>query len=172
MLSLTMAKKITTSRVERLLIKNKKANGIRMAESPFEILAFFESKLMIAFVFGIPFKRAFPLITIGILIAGLIVSFLTMTGIAIEGSFSLPPLANLSAEDQVFVMAFIRCHGSIKDMEQMFGISYPTVKNRINRIAGQLEFVEIERVSPKEEVIFELERGDITAEEAIRRLSK
>ena len=92
--------------------------------------------------------------------------------IAIEGSFSLPPLANLSAEDQVFVMAFIRSHGSIKDMEQMFGISYPTVKNRINRIAEQLEFVEIERVSPKEEVIFELERGDITAEEAIRRLSK
>jgi hypothetical protein len=92
--------------------------------------------------------------------------------IAIEGSFTLPPLANLSAEDQVFVMAFMRCNGSIKDMEQMFGISYPTVKNRINRIAKQLEFVEIVRVSPQEEVIGELERGDITAEEAIRRLSK
>jgi hypothetical protein len=92
--------------------------------------------------------------------------------IAIEGSFSLPPLANLSAEDQIFVMAFIRCHGSIKDMEQMFGISYPTVKNRINRIARQLEFVEILTVSSQEEVIDELERGDITAEEAIRRLSQ
>jgi len=92
--------------------------------------------------------------------------------IAIEGSFTLPPLANLSAEDQVFVMAFMRCNGSIKDMEQMFGISYPTVKNRINRIAKQLEFVEIVRVSPREEVIGELERGDITAEEAIRRLEK
>jgi hypothetical protein len=92
--------------------------------------------------------------------------------IAIEGSFSLPPLANLSAEDQIFVMAFIRCHGSIKDMEQMFGISYPTVKNRINRIARQLEFVEIVTVSSQEEVIAELERGDITAEEAIRRLSQ
>jgi hypothetical protein len=92
--------------------------------------------------------------------------------IAIEGSFTLPPLANLSAEDQVFVMAFMRCHGSIKDMEEMFGISYPTVKNRINRIAKQLEFVEIVKVSPEEEVIDELERGDITADEAIRRLSK
>jgi hypothetical protein len=92
--------------------------------------------------------------------------------IAIEGSFTLPPLANLSAEDQVFVMAFIRCHGSIKDMEEMFGISYPTVKNRINRIAKQLEFVEIVAVSPQEEVLAELERGDISAEEAIRRLSK
>jgi hypothetical protein len=92
--------------------------------------------------------------------------------IAIEGSFSLPPLANLSAEDQVFVMAFVRCSGSIKDMEQMFGISYPTVKNRLNRIAQQLEFVEIVRVSPREEVLEELERGEISADEAIRRLEK
>ena len=92
--------------------------------------------------------------------------------IAIEGSFMLPPLASLSAEDQIFVMAFVRCHGSIKEMEEMFGISYPTVKNRINRIARQLEFVVIVAVSPQEEIIGELERGDISAEEAIRRLSK
>jgi hypothetical protein len=92
--------------------------------------------------------------------------------IAIEGSFSLPTLANLSAEDQVFVMAFVRSSGSIKDMEQMFGISYPTVKNRLNRIAQQLEFVEIVKVSPQQEVLEELERGEISAEEAIRRLEK
>ena len=92
--------------------------------------------------------------------------------IAIEGSFSLPPLANLSPDDQVFVMAFVRCSGSIKEMEQMFGISYPTVKNRINKIAEQLDFVKITRMSPQEEVIDELERGEISAEEAIRRLAK
>ena len=97
---------------------------------------------------------------------------LSDSDIAIEGSFTLPPLANLSAEDQVFVMAFVRCHGSIKEMEEMFGISYPTVKNRINRIARQLEFVKIVTVSPQEEVIAELEQGDITVDEAIRRLSK
>jgi hypothetical protein len=92
--------------------------------------------------------------------------------IAIEGSFTLPPLANLSAEDQVFVMAFVRCDGSIKEMEKMFGISYPTVKNRISKIAKQLEFVEIVKISPQEEVLEELERGDITTDEAIRRLAK
>ena len=92
--------------------------------------------------------------------------------IAIEGSFTLPPLANLSAEDQVFVMAFIRCHGSIKEMEGMFGISYPTVKSRINRIARQLEFVQIVKVLPEEEVIGALERGEISADEAIKRLEK
>jgi hypothetical protein len=94
------------------------------------------------------------------------------SGIAIEGSFAPPPLASLSAEDQVFVMAFIRCHGSIKEMEEMFGISYPTVKSRLNRIARQFEFAEIVKIAAEEEVIDELERGEISAEEAIRRLSK
>jgi hypothetical protein len=94
------------------------------------------------------------------------------SGVAIEGSFAPPPLASLSAEDQVFVMAFIRCHGSIKEMEEMFGISYPTVKNRLNRIARQFEFVEIVKIAAEEDVIGELERGEISAEEAIRRLSK
>jgi len=94
------------------------------------------------------------------------------SGIAIEGSFALPTLASLSAEDQVFVMAFIHCHGSIKEMEEMFGISYPTVKNRLNRIARQFEFVEIVKITASEEVIDELERGEISAEEAIRRLAK
>ena len=91
---------------------------------------------------------------------------------AIEGSFMLPPLANLSAEDQFFVMAFVRCGGTIKGMEEMFGISYPTVKNRLAKIAKQFEFVEVVRVSPQEEVLSELERGEISADEAIRRLQK
>src|SRR6201998_4057183 len=62
-------------------------------------------------------------------------------GIAVEGSFTLPELARLSLEDQIFVTAFLRSHGSIKEMEQIFGVSYPTIKARLNRIAGQLGFV-------------------------------
>src|SRR5262249_56176294 len=58
--------------------------------------------------------------------------------IALEGSFELPPLARLSAEDQVFVAAFVRCHGSIKQMEKFFGVSYPTIKNRLNPITDHL----------------------------------
>ena len=56
--------------------------------------------------------------------------------IAVEGAFTLPALARLTLEDQVFVIAFLRSHGSIKDMEQTFGVSYPTIKARLNRIAG------------------------------------
>ena len=65
--------------------------------------------------------------------------------VALEGRFELPPLAQLTAEDQVFVAAFVRCHGSIKQMEKYFGVSYPTIKNRLNKIGGQLSFVEIEQ---------------------------
>ena len=100
---------------------------------------------------------------------------LTDKDIAIEGSFDLPPLARLSAEDQVFVMAFVQCHGSIKQMERIFGISYPTVKKRLDSIAGRFEFVvsEPEPVDDAErsEVIDQLERGEITVDEAVERLS-
>ena len=100
---------------------------------------------------------------------------LTDKDISIEGSFDLPPLARLSAEDQVFVMAFVQCHGSIKQMERIFGISYPTVKKRLDSIASRFEFVisEPERVDDAEgsEVIDQLERGEITVDEAVERLS-
>ncbi len=94
------------------------------------------------------------------------------SGIAIEGAFELPPLARLPAEDQVFIMAFVRSDGSIKEMERIFGISYPTVKSRLSRIASQLELVEPIPAPPKEDVIAALERGEINAKEAIERLSK
>jgi hypothetical protein len=94
------------------------------------------------------------------------------SGIKIEGEFELPPLARLSAEDQVFIMAFVRFDGSIKEMERIFGISYPTVKNRLSHIAKQFEFLDTHTLSPREEILAQLDRGEITAEEAIERLGK
>ena len=96
-------------------------------------------------------------------------------GVAIEGAFELPRLAQLSAEDQVFVAAFVRSHGSIKEMEQVFGVSYPTIKARLNRIAGSLEFVEVDpEPSPpslaRAEVLERLARGEITADQAVAEL--
>jgi len=90
--------------------------------------------------------------------------------IAIEGSFELPQLARLSAEDQVFVTAFVRSHGSIKEMERIFGVSYPTIKGRLTRIANSLEFVEQNPAPTSADVLARLKRGEITAAEAIREL--
>jgi hypothetical protein len=103
---------------------------------------------------------------------------LVETGVAIEGRFPLPPLAQLTAEDQVFVAAFVRCHGSIKQMERYFGVSYPTIKNRLNRIGGQLSFVEIEQGSGTEpaqtssEVLDRLSRGELTVAQALEQLKE
>ena len=92
--------------------------------------------------------------------------------ISIEGEFELPPLARLTSEDQVFVMAFVRCEGTIKEMEKTFGVSYPTIKSRLGKIAKQLEFVETVVSPPRDEILASLEHGEITAQEAIERLSK
>ena len=90
--------------------------------------------------------------------------------IAIEGSFELPQLARMPLEDQVFVTAFVRCHGSIKEMEQIFGVSYPTIKSRLTRIANTLEFVESNAAPSRTEILDRLKCGSISAEDAIREL--
>ena len=90
--------------------------------------------------------------------------------IAVEGSFELPQLARLSMEDQIFITAFVRSHGSIKEMEQVFGVSYPTIKARLTRIANSLPFVESNPTPSRTEILDRLERGEITAEDAIREL--
>ncbi len=90
--------------------------------------------------------------------------------ISVEGAFTLPELARLTLEDQVFIVAFLRSHGSIKEMEQTFGVSYPTIKARLNRISGLLHFVETDPSPSRAEVLERLKTGEITAEEAIRTL--
>lgn len=107
--------------------------------------------------------------------AALVVERVRLGDIAIEGVFELPQLARLTVEDQIFVAAFLKSHGSIKEMEQVFGVSYPTIKARLNRVAGQLEFVDtnpapLQPESERGNILDRLERGEITPAEAIRQL--
>src|SRR5438034_3990066 len=98
---------------------------------------------------------------------------LTDQDVAIEGRFELPPLAQLSAEDQIFVAAFVRCHGLIKQMEKFFGVSYPTIKNRLNRIGSRLPFAEIEpaETAPETDALLSrLERGELSVADVLARL--
>ena len=90
--------------------------------------------------------------------------------IAIDGSFELPQLARLDLQDQVFIIAFVRSHGSIKEMERVFGVSYPTIKSRLNRISASLEFVETNPTPSRAEILHRLQQGEITAEQAIREM--
>ncbi|HUZ90145.1 MAG TPA: DUF2089 domain-containing protein [Candidatus Acidoferrales bacterium] len=90
--------------------------------------------------------------------------------LVIEGSFELPQLAQLSLEDQVFITAFVRSHGSIKEMERIFGVSYPTVKARLNRLSDSLEFIETNPAPSRVEILERLASGEVTPDEAIKEL--
>ena len=105
---------------------------------------------------------------------------LTGSEIRVEGSFELPPLAKLSAEDQTFVIAFLRSHGSIKEMERLFGVSYPTIKSRMARIAAEFDYVEISGAGggskassnpeTRAEILTRLQNGELTAAQALELL--
>jgi hypothetical protein len=90
-------------------------------------------------------------------------------GLAMEGDFEVSPLGKLAPDDQAFVMAFVRHHGSIKKMETLFDVSYPTVKNRLNAIGAALD-KNFEAPSPGLYVLEQLERGELSVDEALERL--
>ncbi|MBD3161246.1 MAG: DUF2089 family protein, partial [Candidatus Eisenbacteria bacterium] len=80
-------------------------------------------------------------------------------GLTMEGEFEVSTLGRLSPQDQLFVTAFVRHHGSIKKMEHLFGISYPTVKNRLNAITRTLD-AGLEPPSPRMRILEMVERGE------------
>jgi hypothetical protein len=89
----------------------------------------------------------------------------------LEGDFEVSALGRLSEEDQVFVAAFLRHHGSIRQMERVFDVSYPTVKNRLRAIVDRLDRA-FAVPSPNSLVLEQLSRGEITVDEALERLER
>jgi hypothetical protein len=90
--------------------------------------------------------------------------------VAFDGELEVSALGKLPPEDQVFVVAFLRSHGSIKSMEGLFGISYPTVKNRLGAIVSRLER-EFEVPTSNSAILQQLARGEITVKDALERLT-
>jgi hypothetical protein len=89
--------------------------------------------------------------------------------LVLVGQFEIPSLARLSVQDQIFVAAFLYHHGSIKKMESLFDISYPTVKNRLNAIGAELQ-KSFQVASPNLDVLDRLARGEISVDDALGRI--
>jgi hypothetical protein len=89
--------------------------------------------------------------------------------VELDGQFEVSPLGRLSEEDQIFVAAFLRHHGSIRKMEGLFKISYPTVKNRLKSVVGRLDSI-FSVPSPNSAVLEQLASGEITVDEALERM--
>lgn len=95
----------------------------------------------------------------------------------LEGEFTSCKFCQLPAEQRDFIEVFIKCRGNIKDVEKELGISYPTVRNRLDaaiealgyrveRDAGELG----EEKEERQAILDSLERGEITPQEATKRL--
>ncbi|MCX8057956.1 MAG: DUF2089 domain-containing protein [Spirochaetes bacterium] len=95
--------------------------------------------------------------------------------VEISGNFELDDFFKLNNEQLSFLKSFIRNRGSIKDVEKELGISYPTVRNRLDEIIETLGYkVERDRnyEKKKNEILQKLENGEITSNEAIKMLKE
>lgn len=88
----------------------------------------------------------------------------------LNGHFHGCDFCDLSQEDAFFVLTFLKCRGSIKDVEKELGISYPTVRGRLDRIISTLGLdtgLSKDEIKEQRENIFsKLENGEITAAQA------
>jgi hypothetical protein len=87
----------------------------------------------------------------------------------IETNLPIPPFFRLPVELQQFVLVFLRCRGSIRDVEKELGISYPTVCKKLDLVNTLLNNGNQGKPSPRE-LLERVERGEITAAEAARLL--
>jgi hypothetical protein len=93
---------------------------------------------------------------------------------AVEGRFEFGWQARLTAEQLAFARVFLECRGKIKDVEQVLGLSYPTVVARLDDVVGALASAP-PAPPPREDrrgVLDALSDGSIDVNEAVRRLKK
>jgi hypothetical protein len=94
----------------------------------------------------------------------------TNCGTAVVGSFSVSRLATLPDEQVAFVETFLKCRGNIKEVERELGISYPTVRSRLDKVIANLGLGDDETKMSRVEILSALERNEMKPEEAVQAL--
>ena len=89
-----------------------------------------------------------------------------------EGQFDISILLKLPEEDLQFILDFVRCSGSLKEMATKQQVSYPTLRNRLNALIQAIENLELSKDSSKEEILVMLESGKISVKEAAELLKR
>lgn len=96
-------------------------------------------------------------------------------GTTIEGHFALCKFCKLTSEQKAFMEAFIKCRGNIKEVEKELGISYPTVKNKLEDLVSALGYKtepQTEDPARKKEILDKLNNGELSVEEALNLLKE
>ena len=89
-----------------------------------------------------------------------------------SGQFEMPTLLKLSQDDLQFVVDFVKCSGSLKEMAAKQNVSYPTLRNRLNTLIEVLEHLDIQQESSKAAILQMVEDGKISAKDAAKMLMK
>lgn len=93
------------------------------------------------------------------------------SGVVIEGEFLPNEFALLDGEALEYLRLFVKVRGNLKEVERMLGVSYPTVRARFDAMVRALGYEVADEVADaRGDVLAALERGEIGAEEATRRL--
>lgn len=94
--------------------------------------------------------------------------------ITVKGRFDTCPFCSLTPEQVELIKIFLKSRGNIKEAERELGISYPTVRGRLDDIVRALGFTPTKEVTPelKGELLAKLESGEIDADEFVRRLDE
>jgi hypothetical protein len=91
----------------------------------------------------------------------------------VENEFELSKFAALGQEQLHFIEVFLKSRGSIKEVEKELGISYPTVRGKLDDIITALGYSTTKKPEvDKKKIVSMLEKGEITAEEAITLLKE
>ncbi|GHF76909.1 hypothetical protein GCM10017782_13650 [Deinococcus ficus] len=93
------------------------------------------------------------------------------SGTTVKGVFELNEFATLTPENLDFLRLYIKVRGNLKEVERVLGISYPTVRARFDTLLRAIGY-EPETPDPQEEILQRLERGEITPDEAARKLRR
>lgn len=95
----------------------------------------------------------------------------------IQGGFTVCKFCRLDPEHQAFLEVFLRCRGVIRDVERVLGVSYPTVRGRLDALLQALGLAAEPRPEKgasqtRRAVLQALEAGDISVDEALNRLKE
>jgi hypothetical protein len=93
-------------------------------------------------------------------------------GVSVSGNFDIPHACLLPQDLYDFMLVFLKNRGNIKDIEKELGISYPTVRSRLDALLENLGFKPAPVNKEVEDIIAKLESGEITAEEAEKLIKK
>ncbi len=63
----------------------------------------------------------------------------------VNGNFPLPLLASLTNDEQSFIVEFVKSSGSLKEMARHLGLSYPSVRNRLDELIEKIKATENQR---------------------------